>query len=427
MTKRRVWIIVATIVIIVFGLPTAFFVSKNHREQAALDEQLRLARQEGLPTTGDEFMATLPKVRDSENAAPIYMELEQSRRKLIRWDKKIVSRLLGNPSKQDVDKARKYLASFEPELSLIDKAVTFPHCQFKRGWNKKAVVLTPELATTKYAASLALVRGSIAAYEGNTDLAISEARKGIAVSRHLGEEPYCISILVALAVENIVLRHLVAWQMEHPEEKAYWREIKKIIDESKPLNLEAMHRFDLVEVLSVVNLSQTDEGLRELGLRDDEIASMRKFMPLLRSRTAAKTMIVASMRQYYKELGNPSKDLKDRSAKAWMGVSFGLMSFPAAFNIYSNLGNTSENDGSWLYMIRERNVAYRVLLRATEIGRIAKKIDTHDLKSPFTGQPASYTYDGTQIVIKIERAPGEDPYILKVPPKIETAIGTTQR
>lgn len=402
--------------LVVFGLPTAFFLAKNRREQAALDEQLRLARQEGLPTTGDEYAATLPKVKDSDNAAPIYMELEKSHRKLIRWDKEIASRLLDNPSKQDVDKARKYLATFEPELSLIDKAVTFPHCQFKRGWNKQAVVLTPELATIKYAARLALVRGSIAACEGHTAKAIAEARKGIVVSRHLGEEPYCISILVALAVENIVLRHLVAWQMEHPEEKAYWREIKKIIDESKPLNLEAMHRFDLVEVLTIVELSQTDEGLRELGLRDDEIDGMRKFMPLLRSRTAAKTTIVASMRQYYKELGNPSKDLKDRSSKAWMGVSLGLMSFPAAFSIYSNLGNTSENDGNWLFIIQERNVAYRAFLRATEKGRIAKMVDTHDLKSPYTRKPASYTFDGKQMVIKVDRGSGEDPYTLKLPP-----------
>ena len=42
------------------------------REGAELQEQLRLANAEGIPTTWQEFAATIKPAKPSENAAPLY-------------------------------------------------------------------------------------------------------------------------------------------------------------------------------------------------------------------------------------------------------------------------------------------------------------------------------------------------------------------
>jgi|GEM_PF-4731312 len=72
-------LLAATVLAVVVGLILAevsSIVAKldSDNEEAAFQGQLRLARAEGIPTDWEEFKATIPTAKPSENAAPLYRQ-----------------------------------------------------------------------------------------------------------------------------------------------------------------------------------------------------------------------------------------------------------------------------------------------------------------------------------------------------------------
>ena len=74
--KRRSWLLFVGVLVFLFAAYLAVSKAAAARDEAAFQEQIRLARAEGIPTTAAEFAATVPTAKPTENAAPLYRKLK---------------------------------------------------------------------------------------------------------------------------------------------------------------------------------------------------------------------------------------------------------------------------------------------------------------------------------------------------------------
>lgn len=425
--KRRIWLLIG------LGVPVslliAFFVVRKanaDRDEAAFQAQLRLAREEGLSTTWQEFAATIPTAAPSENAAPLYRTLRQIKRN--RTDKRDLNaidlQLIFHPGATTRSDAATLLAAYRDELGVADKAVLLPKCWFDRDWSQGLAVLMPEFADMKQVARAVALRGSLAADRGNVDAAIADARRVFAIARHAGQETTQISHLVGEAIYLIGVRDLAFWSLVHRDRPAYREALEKALDDIPQPDVRVENRSDLFCVLSVIDLCATPEGRKELGLREEDIGAGEKIFPLLISRSQARIRIVKAERSYWAALSRPRAERASLISDARMDLNMALLAFPTAATVYSAL-NSGADDGAtdreaaW----QARKLQYVALLRALRDPKTTpRKIKTSDLLSPFDGKPLTYTFDGAQIVISVSGyANDSGPAQLKVPP--DKALG----
>ena len=134
--KRKLWLCLGLVVILLVG---GFFV-RRHLMAAADDrasqDQLRLAREEGIPTSAAEFAATIRSATPSENAAPLYRRLREAR--LPASEKRIpseVSQMLTfAPSPTALKDADDLLTEEATQLATVDLGTKLSRCWFNRDW-----------------------------------------------------------------------------------------------------------------------------------------------------------------------------------------------------------------------------------------------------------------------------------------------------
>src|SRR5665213_797020 len=180
--KTIVWSIVAAILFLVAAILAWKRVVAN-REATEYQEQLNLARSEGLPTTAAEFAATIAPAKPEENAAPLYRELPAAFKPLGDFPT-TEAKLLNDPSAKNLAAAKAVIQNAKACFAIIDEATAKPKCWFNRDWSDGAAVLLPEYASLKEAAKLLAMRGTVAADEGRVGDALKDAAEIIRLSRH---------------------------------------------------------------------------------------------------------------------------------------------------------------------------------------------------------------------------------------------------
>ena len=249
----------------------------------------------------------------------------------------------------------------------------------------------------KSGAKFLALRGSVAAHEGNVRSALEDSRRLFVIARQAGEEPTQIANMVRESIEQIGLRELATWAYVHHDQPAYLQALKKVVDDLPRPDLKNEHRGDLFMVLSLIDLTSSKEGRRELGLKDNDIGT-ENLMPLFFSRSKARVQIVKAERDYWSALDLPATTRKPALEDADRRIETALMAYPTAYR--SNYGGytfNSEREEVW----EARRLTYLALLRALAAKTLPPSIKTGDLHSPFDGKPLTYHFDGRQVVIEV--------------------------
>lgn len=418
--KRRkwLWVLLGVVVAVGGGLLVYRKVGAD-QDEAAFQEQMRLARAEGIPTTAAEYAATMPPAKPEENAAPLYRQMQSLLH--VRGDSsRLEADLQFRPSPAHLKAAQAYLDQLKPALELADRAAALPRCWFDRDWKEGMAVLMPEFATMKGAAKLIALRASIAAQSGDSKSALKDAARIFQLARQARDEHTAIAHLVSEAIEAIGLRELATWSFlyGHPStlvadgvslhrtaewflaQKEYAAALAKAAEAMPPPNLRQEHSDDLFGMLSLIDLSSTPEGRKKLGLREEDIGAGQKLIPVLLSQPKARIQIVRGERAYWAALAAPEKDQASLMEDANLQIQKGLFAFPVAWQIYNLLSDgdpLAERRQTW----ETRRQQYLALARALTPDAIPKTIKTADLLSPFDGKPLTYKFDGKQIVISV--------------------------
>lgn len=247
------------------------------RYEREFREELRLAREEGIPTTVAEFVATLPKIKPEENAGPFYVELDQAMSKLDRktfptqLDSKL---LLWDSSAETRARAKLILDEARLELELIEKASKRPQCLIPRDWSKAAGSSYREYSRAKSGAAALRLRSALSATEGDHASALRDCQSGLQVASHMYQEPTMFGHMYGIAIEAITLQHLGDLVLRYPEEGLYRSELLRALRHRNPPPLRSYYGFDLIELLYIMELSLTPSGLVELGFdADSEVPS----------------------------------------------------------------------------------------------------------------------------------------------------------
>jgi hypothetical protein len=397
--KVWIWAVVGAVI----ASPIVFIQIRNVRAGSLLDEQLALARTEGIPTNAGEYRALIKPATERENAAAIYRQLRSHRPKGDDVRKAYISLLTTGKTAE----AEQVLQANAEGLGLVDKAVARPRCWFDRPWEMGAAVLMPEFADMKTLARAVALRGALSASKGEVSSALADADKIFVISRHCGEEPHTISHLVRDAVYQIGMHALADWsfRFRNPE---YAAELKGRLAAFPKPDLRSEQADVLINALGMVELMGTREGRQQIGLRESDIPPIERAAPLIFNQPAAKVNMVKHFRAYWAALDNPKKN-DAKLTEAMDAMERDMIAFPAAADVYMKLGNEGGGSlGSWplqrLLEHQARVLQYTAALRALSLRDIPTKVDTHDLMSPFGNAPVNYRYDGKQMVIDVPGA-----------------------
>lgn len=389
------------------------------RDRAALEDELRKARADGLATTPAEFTAMLPKIDPAQNAAPYYVDLTNMRG-LSRGNYLQLTWLVDfDPKPANLSLAKSTLAANKRRLNLIEKAVLLPHCRMPRKWEDGAAMLLPDLAEAKDAARLLVLRGAVAASEGRHEDAILDIRRAFKVADHVSQDPTKIGKLAGHAIRVLSLRHLSHWAFRYRPHQGYLAELERGIDEIETPDLKSDYRYDLVEALSIVELCSTEEGRFKLGIKPDDIKTKDQVESFFQSETKGKLRIVRAVRATFAALDLPREQVDEAHAAARKELHLGMKSFPMAASLFSML--TEDGAGGefrvtdYLKGPENYRVVYRTVVRALKAG-VPKYMDTSDLVSPFSGKAVSYFFNGREISIEYSQRGGSKATLL-IPPR----------
>jgi len=382
------------------------------RDRAALTAELKLSRDEGLPTTWKEFAATIQAVSPSENAAPYYKRIGKEDLKSATCYK-LQGDLILRESPEHIAAVLVALRKEKADLDLLDTAVELPWCWFNRDWSKGGGVLYPEAAKMKYAARLLALRASLAVAKRNPDLAIRDIRKVFRLGDHEGDEGTLLPSLVRLSIYATGIQQLATWSAVHRDEPKYLHAFSSALRIWPKLNLQNLHRDELCLMQDIVEMSITPKGRAELGLKEEDISPIEGMATFLLSRPKAKVKIAKAERELWESYGLPPLKRKKKMEQAKLDLFVALAAYPTASTYYSQMvqddGKVDLSDLNF----ESRRLTYVALEHVLAMRTIPKSAQATGVLSPFDGKSATCTFDGRQFTIALS-APDKDT-ILRIP------------
>ncbi len=397
MARRiAIWILAAALLLTAGGFGAYFFAARRDRD--LFEEQLRLARAEGLPTNAAEFAAQIEPANPEENAAPIYRRMSKRVREARSANPKVLF-AERPPTTSELAVATASLARFSDVLQELEAATDLPKCWFDRDWTLGPAVLMPELADMKAGARLLELRGSAAVAEGRVEDALRDAERILRIAAHAGGEPHLISHLVADAIHVIAMQSLARWSFAS-RSPVYTQALERAVESFPRPDVAKEWSGELFSVLSLIELCETKEGRDRLGLREEDIQPVDMILGLVTSKAKARIEIVRAHRAFWSALLSDAPDRKDRMDRADAALYRALLAFPVAARVHEALGTDGavrERLESW----EARRQLYVAARRALSQRIIPKSIRTDDLKSPFDGKPIRYEYSGVRLSISV--------------------------
>jgi hypothetical protein len=149
---------------------------------------------------------------DSDNAAPIYSQAIENLRqddstKLATW----MEVAAGEKPLDVKDPAlRAYLQRHEADITLLRNAAARSRWYFDRQYGRPRVdILLPETQDTRFVVVLLSLHARVCAADGDTATAAKDVAAMFATSRHVTEEPFFVSELIAAAEFRLAIDTLV--------------------------------------------------------------------------------------------------------------------------------------------------------------------------------------------------------------------------
>ncbi len=274
-SRFPLWLALMLLVpVVVMGLGVWFLVvvvqrsSEYAKVARTLPAELAAARQEGLPLTPADLRPN-PPVPDSQNAAPIYVQIDQKFRSLPKAeeseDKNVMEFITKPKSPNDLDAAKRILARRAPDLVLVERASRLAHSDFKRHMEQGPNLTLPEYASCRQLARLLSARALLASREGRPIAALNDIATGARMGRHLDEEPILISMLVAVAVRAIMDKTFLEIVIAHGNEPGVLDAAARTAREFRPTpDIERAFRGEVIMCQVCVDMLRNGSDLGEL-------------------------------------------------------------------------------------------------------------------------------------------------------------------
>ena len=148
-----------------------------------------------------------PPVRDADNAGPLYraaMKKADALERGVRSRDALIRTVRGSES-ADWTATRETIAVWSDVIKDVEVAAAKPRCHFTRDWNLGSSLPFPELADLRWFTDVLCARALLEARDHDPDAAFKSLGIAAAVSRHTGEEPVLIAMLVRNACETRVI------------------------------------------------------------------------------------------------------------------------------------------------------------------------------------------------------------------------------
>lgn len=235
--------------------------------------ELAKARKAGLPVSIAQLRVKSPP--ESENAAPIYMQLVK-----LWHDKPLVGRdtiidglsshfMPYMPSANQIEDIRAALADRADLLRLVHQAASRPKCVFQHDWSNPDpnAFSVPELSEFRREADLLTAESLVMAAEGKGITAVRNQSLGFQTAKHAMGDPGSIGYLVGISAEGITLSGFQRiLYITHGDPQVAQAVARAIEQYRKPLDLAAALRTEVAQQQSIVAMlrNKGPAGLDEL-------------------------------------------------------------------------------------------------------------------------------------------------------------------
>lgn len=416
-SSMKKWWILGGIVIV--GVPLAVIGISYLSASLSYQEQLRLARSEGIPTSGAEFAAMITSVPDSQNAAHSYHWLKEGTYTRKLYEETLAAEVVFRPSDRARNLATGLLNANKKRIDAFDLATQRPHLRIKFDWSGWGLDLELVLFSIRDTARFLFMRGALAAAASRTREAVADVHKVLKAAAHLKEIPSVYAHSAGLQLEHHAFQNLAHWAVRYPSVRVYRDELAKAIDSVPLPDLKAAHRHDLIDVLAVIELLQTPAGRYGLGLDESDAVPAAPNLFLAQPPDRGRAMIVKATREYWAALDQPNGMRSQLLKRAVARRIEGYKPFPTAYKYLSDESSHFNDTIDEVQLEVAHRQLYRGLLRALEAPITPSSIKTENLLSPFDGEPLQYRFDGRQIVIEVSTPKhGTDEQRLMIPPRL---------
>lgn len=242
------------------------------------------ARAAGLPL---EWADLDPSVPAEENAAPTY-ELA-----IAEYDKvpEEVKQDLFPMAGTSLDFRRRALGKMATVLSLLQKAVAFPHCLFERD-PEDPFDSNISVGSLKLLGRLACANAEVEAYDGRMDSALEWLRVAAVVGRHLAEEPAYGAWSGQVSLEHTISLSLSSVLSAPELTREHLDHARSVLGERQGgpltgLKGELVQRYRIYEALDAYfeqpSFDSWDGIVATFSAPEDENYDRRPFRPFLQS------------------------------------------------------------------------------------------------------------------------------------------------
>lgn len=241
---------------------------------ADLSERMRIGKSIGMPVSVHDLPILI--VPDEQNAAPIYLKLEDMLKGPLHDDARAVERLISPEQTADETRAgRGALPKMEPILHLLEGLSNHPNCDFKRDWNQGAGVLFHEFVYMKEAARIELAKGEDLSEHGDRQGYFRCIDAAYRIANDTSNDPVFIALLVRVSCERMILASLERQIQNHQQEPSLWADCEKVI-QNHPARYD--FRFHLMgEVVLIPETLRSVSNLTDLGAKPGEFGYVEFF------------------------------------------------------------------------------------------------------------------------------------------------------
>ncbi len=386
---RRTPLLIGVVLVSSCLLPYGWISWARAAAERAYQEQLALARKEGIPTTTEEFAALMPPVAPEENAALHYKKLEG-----LSFDfttsNNLQFKLVREPSPELLEQANKFLATHQQTLEHLDAATSLAKCRFDRDWSKVGFVRSQGGSAAHSSSHLLKLRGTYRMLKGDAQGAIADADRIGQMADHFGQEPSPSAQHIRDNLEDDVLEALADWSYARRGDPIFLDALNERIDRySQNAKKSPVWASWLVDGAYILDRIWTASGRTELNIKSTTFGQQVR---LALAPVDTKARIMEGLRELTTaaKLAQPDRSLKMKAARQRVREA----AKPLDGLVYVLPLETSQD------LFESRRLYFRALARAFKHRDIPATLDTSDLIHPSTGRPITYSFDG--LVISVE-------------------------
>jgi hypothetical protein len=377
-----------------------------------LEKELKLARAEGIITTLEEMKAYGgPPPPEEENAYPILMEIDRLP-KVSQETGRILPSRSWMGSNRDAEPSVRQLRLAVEELTPVllkgEKCAEMPSLWQESDWSLGQARPLHYYGPVRRAAGAFMVRAELAGLEGQEKEAIADLRRVVKLSElALGVKDGSGFYLGCWLREDVEDK-LIKWAAAAPAGSVWMKELEQVWARQKISEPETLLKPLLYEWLATMDLLQTPEGQKQVGVRTwDSKTVQYGNWDELQTLNEGKLRMVKAFRGIWREVFEDWPESLSRTYPHEEEFVKGALSDPYAATPFF----IEDGGEAWPHHAQASVLDRRILVQAA----------IRLLKSPDRDETASMNglvspLDGSKVMIKREVTGGKNQWTKEVEP-----------